>query len=114
MAHAMIRTISSLPDTMQSLFRILPIVLLAATLGGCETTGSGPTAAAKPAPEPPMTHTKAAEICWMSTEKGHADMNLDKRVDVVDKCIAEKMNGGKAPAASASASPAGGKKKPKS
>jgi hypothetical protein len=115
MAHAMISfSIHSLPNTMQKLVRIFPVVLLAAALGGCETTGSGPTASAAAAPEPPMTHTKAAEICWMSTEKGHADMDLDKRVDVVDKCIAEKMNGGKAPPATASAAPAAGKKKPKS
>ena len=38
-----------------------------------------------------MTHARAASICWMATEKGRADANLDKRADVVEKCIAEKM-----------------------
>ncbi len=79
---------------MKNIFRLLPVMLAAAALAGCETTGPGvvPTAAATPA-QPPMTHTKAAEICWMATEKGHQDMDLDKRVDVVDKCIDEKMKG---------------------
>jgi hypothetical protein len=65
----------------------------AAALGGCETTGTGVAqAAAKPAEEP-MTHTQAAEICWMATEHGHADMSLDKRADIVDQCIKDKMAG---------------------
>ena len=38
-----------------------------------------------------MTHVQAAEFCWMATEKSDAHMDLDKRADVVDKCIAEKM-----------------------
>ena len=29
----------------------------------------------------------------MATEHGHNDMDLDKRADVVDKCIEEKMKG---------------------
>ncbi|HVV62440.1 MAG TPA: hypothetical protein VHD14_11860 [Pseudolabrys sp.] len=70
---------------------VLAVTLAAAALAGCETTGSTPSATATAAPEPPLTHAKAAEQCWMATEKGRADMNLDKRVDVVDKCIAEKM-----------------------
>lgn len=80
--------------------RILPrrlrtLALLAATLlAGCETTGGGPSEAAKP--ELPMTHTRAASECWMKTEKGAASVNLDKRADIVTKCIDEKM---KAPAA---------------
>jgi len=87
----------SLLKSMQNFFRILfgilPVVLAAAALAGCETTGTGPgpTASAAPPPAAPLTHTKAAEICWMATEKADRNMNLDKRVDVVDKCIAEKM-----------------------
>ena len=70
----------------------IPLVFAALALAGCETTGAG-TAAAQTAkaPEPPMTRTHAAEICWMSTEKGAASMPIDKRADAVDKCIAEKM-----------------------
>ena len=76
----------------RNFLRLAMALLAAAILAGCETTGSTPAAqqAAKPA-EPPMTRTRAATICWMATEKGHADMNLDKRADVVNKCIDEKM-----------------------
>jgi hypothetical protein len=66
------------------------LVLGAALLAACETTGSGAPAATAQAPaapaEPPMTHSRAAELCWMSTEKGS-----------VNKCIDEKMKA--APAA---------------
>ena len=41
-----------------------------------------------------MTHTRAAEQCWMSTEKGAASMSLDKRADLVDKCIDAEDEGG--------------------
>jgi predicted cobalt transporter CbtA len=51
--------------------------------------------AAKPA-EPvadsePMTHARAARDCWMKTEKANAHTDLDKRADLVNKCIDEKM-----------------------
>ncbi len=77
----------------------------ALALAACETTGAGaagPMAQARPAAKPadkpaepqgPMTHQQAALYCWMKTEHGHADLPLDKRADVVDKCIAEKMQG---------------------
>jgi len=71
----------------------------ALTLAACQTDGGGPTAAEAPrataaAPAQsvePMTHTRAARECWMRTEKGSAHENLDKRADVVNKCIDEKM-----------------------
>lgn len=79
------------------------LVMAAALLSGCETDGSspGPLAelaayngkkddAAKP-PEPPMTRSHAAMECWMQTEKGRADANLDKRADFVTKCIDDKL-----------------------
>ena len=80
------------------------VVAAAALLSGCQTDGSGPgpfaslSAPAKPAepakpPEPPMTKSKAAMECWMKTEKGSAAANLDKRADVVNKCIEQKMSG---------------------
>jgi hypothetical protein len=83
------------------------LVAAAALLSGCETDGSGPgplaalSAPAKPAeppkaPEPPMTRTRAAEECWMKTEKGHADENLDKRADAVNECIDDKMKAAQA------------------
>lgn len=78
-------------------FTALALVLGTALLAGCETTGPGATPAAAAQAEPPMTHARAAEICWMSTEKGAGSMNLDKRADVVDKCIEDKMKGAPAP-----------------
>ncbi|HEU5018030.1 MAG TPA: hypothetical protein VFT69_08660 [Pseudolabrys sp.] len=66
----------------------------ALALAGCETTGiEAPTAEAAPAPAP-ITHQKAALYCWMKTEHGRADIALDKRADIVDRCIKEKMQGG--------------------
>ena len=67
------------------------VAAAAALLAGCETTGSGLSAQAAKPPDPPMTHARAASECWMKTEKGGASMPLEKRADVVDKCIDEKM-----------------------
>ncbi len=74
---------------------ILLLAFAAVALAACESAppGSPPPAAA--APEPPMTHSRAATECWMATEKGHADMNFDKRADIVTKCIDQKMKGKK-------------------
>lgn len=67
-------------------------------LAGCETTGPGPAAqAAMQAPKTPMTHSRAAQECWMATEKGHSSINLDKRADIVTKCIDDKMKAAQAP-----------------
>ena len=71
------------------------LLAAAAALAGCETTGGGPQASAKPA-EPPMTHSRAALECWMKTEKGRADIDLDKRADIVTQCIDEKMQAARA------------------
>jgi hypothetical protein len=82
--------------------RLVLLVAAAALLSGCQTDGdgSGPFASlsspAKPAepakpPEPPLTKSKAAMECWMKTEKGSAGTDLEKRADVVNKCIDEKM-----------------------
>ena len=38
-----------------------------------------------------MTRSRAAMECWMQTEKGRADANLDKRADFVTKCIDDKL-----------------------
>jgi hypothetical protein len=83
------------------------LLLAGAALSGCQTTSTDApatqatstnapaTQAAKPAeqPELPMTHERAATECWMSTEKGRTDISLDKRADIVTKCIEQKMNG---------------------
>jgi phage-related tail protein len=73
-------------------------VLSALMLSGCQTDGAGIGATlttAKPAEikTNTVTHTEAAAQCWMSTEKGAASLSLDKRADVVNKCIDDKMKG---------------------
>jgi hypothetical protein len=78
------------PSLLSRLFAAPLLVAAGLTLAACETTGNGPQAAAKPVEEP-MTHTRAARECWMGTEKGAASASLDKRADLVDKCIAQKM-----------------------
>ena len=87
--------------------RLALIVAAASLLAGCETDGNSPgplasLTASKPAEpekpaEPPMTRQRAASECWMGTEKGSAKANLDKRADIVDKCIDDKMKTAAAP-----------------
>ena len=92
--------------------RLLLLVLAAAGLAACETSGLGSTTeAAKPA-EPPMTHRRAAELCWMAAEKGSAAMPLDKRADIVDNCIAQKMKATAGSAEPTGPAPDAKKKKP--
>jgi hypothetical protein len=88
------------------------LLIAAGALAGCETTGGAPapqaaavpqTSAEPQAPEPPakpMTHTRAALECWMKTEKGRADINLDKRADIVTKCIDDKLKAAGTPRSS--------------
>jgi len=79
--------------TRQMTLRLFTGALLigaATALAGCETT-AGPSQAAAAKVEPPMTRTRAAEQCWMATEKGNPNENLDKRADLVSKCIDQKM-----------------------
>jgi hypothetical protein len=94
--------------------RILLVVLAAAGLAACETSGVGTTTEAAKPVQPPMTHRRAAEQCWMATEKGSAALPLDKRADIVDKCIAQKMKAtsGNAEPAPAGPAPDAKKKKP--
>jgi hypothetical protein len=76
------------------LLACVAVLGLGLALAACETTAPGaPSLAAAPAPQPPMTHQQAAEECWMGTEKADARMNLDKRADLVDRCIEQKMKG---------------------
>ena len=95
----------------------LAVLGLALSLAACETSGTGPSAADAPkaqaasaAPQPaaarpeagptqtapaadaePMTHARAARECWMRTEKANPHQDLDRRADVVDKCIDDKL-----------------------
>jgi hypothetical protein len=84
---------SALNSNIRHCLCALVLLLAAGLLSGCETTSTGspgaeaakPDVAAAKTPEPPMTRERAASECWMATEKGHADMPLDKRADVVTK-----------------------------
>jgi hypothetical protein len=77
----------------RALLPLAALGLCALALAGCETTGTGPGPMAAAAPQPPMDHARAAEECWMGTEKSDAHMDLDKRADIVDRCIKDKMKG---------------------
>jgi hypothetical protein len=100
MHHA---TFSRRRTAMRHRLGMLAALAAAALLAGCQTDGtpSNPlselasfndkkTEPAK-APEPPMTRSRAAQDCWMKTEKGRRDGDLDKRADLVNKCIDEKL-----------------------
>lgn len=108
---------------------ILAVLAVALALAACETDGTGPSAADAPkaqaasarpepaAPKPetpptqtvrpaaaaddgePMTRARAARECWMRTEKANPRQDLDKRADVVNRCIDDKLKaaGGAAP-----------------
>ena len=86
-------------DPRRALPFALAVMLLAGALAGCNTDGTGaPQAQAAPKP---MTRTQAAKECWMATEHGRKDQSLDKRADIVDKCIKDKMSAAAKPAAPA-------------
>ena len=100
MPSAKLSTMPTVSNTtsLKVLSRALAVACAAVWLAGCETTGSsGPQARA----EPPMTHARAASECWMRTEKDAAQMNLDRRADIVTKCIDDKMKADQAVAAPA-------------
>ncbi len=58
-------------------------------LAACTTDGKGQVSLL----QPPMTHQRASAECWMQTEKTMQKVDLDKRVDVVNRCIEDKMKG---------------------
>lgn len=93
-------------------------LLAAGLLTACETTSSGPSPSGAPPaqfvragepakPEPPkaeadkpavpMTRARAAADCWMKIEKGSASVSIDKRADIVTKCIDDTMKAAKTP-----------------
>ena len=99
----------------------LAVLTTALALAACETDGTGPSAADAPKaqaasarPEPaasrpetpptqvarpaataddgePMTRARAARECWMRTERANPHQDLDKRADVVNRCIDDKL-----------------------
>jgi len=68
--------------------RIVLLSAAAAALGACTTDGKGQVSLLSP-----MTHQRASAECWMQTEKTMQKVDLDKRVDVVNRCIDEKLSG---------------------
>jgi len=57
---------------------------------------SGPAAQAAAAKEEwwkegGVTHEKINAMCWMKFEKGRADLPVDKRADLVNRCVAEAL-----------------------
>jgi len=105
----------------------LAILTAALALAACQTDGTGPSAADAPkaqaasaGSEPagskpetptqtarpaaatddgePMTRVRAARECWMRTEKANSHQDLDKRADVVNKCIDDKLKAAGVPA----------------
>jgi hypothetical protein len=93
---------------------LLAAVLLAAggALAGCKTDSTGQPVV-QAAPASPITHQQAALDCWMATEHGRADMPLDKRADLVDACIKDKMAGKPLPAGVSGKPQAKSRTKPK-
>ncbi len=67
----------------------LPLIA-AVILASC-TTNRTDTPPAESAPQP-LTQSKAAEQCWMETERGAKSLPLDKRSKIVDKCVKDKMS----------------------
>lgn len=74
-------------------------LLAAMALSGCVhdslATGSvsASRASSQPVPyagNPNPADRKASAECWMHYEHGRADLPLDVRANLVDKCIAEK------------------------
>lgn len=93
----------------------LVVLAVALALTACQTDGTGPSVAgapkaeavsadavatpqtqaakpSEPASDPePMTRARAARECWMRTEKNNPHEDLDKRADVVNKCIDDRL-----------------------
>lgn len=38
-----------------------------------------------------VTREKINAMCWMKFEKGHGDLPIDKRADLVNQCVAETL-----------------------
>ena len=91
-------------------FLALLLLACAPVLAACQTDSTGtpmvqPMAQAAPAeaaaPAEPPTRQEAALQCWASVDKAHKDMSLDKRADIVTKCIDDRLHPGQTPAAAA-------------
>jgi hypothetical protein len=52
-----------------------------------------------------LTRQRASEDCWMETEQGAKGLSLEKRANLVDKCVKDKMSGAKTTDAPATEAP---------
>jgi hypothetical protein len=52
-------------------------------------------ASATEAARQPLTRQRASQDCWMETEQGAKSLSLEKRAQLVDKCVKDKMSGAK-------------------
>ena len=69
-----------------------PALLAALLLAACAGAANQPRAQATVSGEtPPTTAEEAKAQCWMRYEAKSAPRDLDKRLELVDKCIEEKM-----------------------
>ena len=75
--------------SIRSACRLALLCASASALAACTTDGKGQVSLLAP----PMTHQRASAECWMQTEKTMQKVELEKRVDVVNRCIDEKMSG---------------------
>lgn len=73
----------------RSACRLALLCAAAGLLAACTTEGKGQVSLL----QPPMTHQRASAECWMQTEKTMQKVDLEKRVDVVNRCIEDKMGG---------------------
>jgi hypothetical protein len=49
-----------------------------------------------------ITHEKVSAMCWMKYEQGRKDQSLDKRADLVNKCVADTLKANPPPSAGSS------------
>jgi len=78
------------------------VLACAPALSACQTDSPvAPIAQAAPQREQPKTPTRqeAAWQCWNAVDKTHKEASLDKRADIVTKCIDDKMNSTQSPPA---------------
>lgn len=76
---------------------VVSVMLAAAALAGCASETKVASAPDAQAPKKSsLTRSDAAKQCWMAAEKGRKDLPLDKRADVVTKCIDDKLNAAEA------------------
>jgi hypothetical protein len=75
------------------------LLIAAVLLASCTTNGTTAPANSRITPaklEHPLTQERASEECWWETEPGAKpgakSLPLDKRANVVDKCVEDKMS----------------------